>query len=134
METLCKLYSVPAESYRVHSRNVRDVKSFDREVDFYLAVGEKEFKSEVKLMGVGNPEGADAAIARASDVFVADTLSDTNKKQLDSRGVEWVELRSDHGFRRFKTVLENLQIPHEELDEENLESKINSILEEIVGK
>lgn len=80
---------------------------------------------------IGNLEIADAAIARGSGVFVADTFSDTNKRRLNSRGVEWVELRSDLGFRRFKTVLENLQIPHQELDEENLESNINRILQEI---
>lgn len=133
METLCKLYSVQNSSYRSQTRTVRGVATFSREVDFYLIRGNEEFKCEVKLMGRGNPEGADAAIARDSHVFVADTLSDTNKNQLNSIGVEWVELRTDHGFRRFKTVLENLQIPHQELDEEELESNIDSILEQTVG-
>ena len=66
-------------------------------------------------MGRGNPESADAVIARDSKVFVADKLSDTNKKQLSSRNVEWVELRSDGGFKRFDTVLKNLEIPHKKL-------------------
>lgn len=35
-------------------------------------------------MGKGNPESADAVIARDSKVFVADKLSDLNKKQLDT--------------------------------------------------
>lgn len=133
MEMLCKLYAVPASSYRTHTRNVQGAVSFDREVDFYLASEGTEFKCEVKLMGKGNPESADAVIARDSKVFVADKLSDTNKKQLNYSEIEWVELRSDLGFRRFKTVLENLKIPHEKLDEGNLESNIDSILEEIAG-
>jgi hypothetical protein len=31
-------------------------------------------------------------------VFVADKLSETNKRQLNSLGVEWVELRNHKGF------------------------------------
>jgi len=88
----------------------------------------------VKLIGKGNPESVDAVIARGSKVFVADKLSDTNKKQLEHVGIEWVELRIGQGFRRFKTVLENLQIPHQELDEEDLESNIDSILEKILAR
>lgn len=133
MEALCKLYSVPKPSYRSQTRTVRGVSTFSREVDFYLIRGSEELKCEVKLMGRGNPESADAAIARDSHIFIADTLSNTNKRQLNSRGVEWVELRSDPGFRRFKTVLENLEIPHEKLDERNLESNINSALEAVAG-
>lgn len=36
-------------------------------------------------------------------VFVADKLSDTNKKRLNSLKVEWVKMRSDGGFRRFES-------------------------------
>jgi len=133
METLCKLYAVPASACRAHMRQVRGSATFDREVDFYLVSNGAEFKCEVKLIGKGNPESTDAVIARGSKVFVADKLSDTNKKQLDHVGIEWVELRIGHGFRRFKTVLENLEIPHGELDEENLESNLDSILQETVG-
>ncbi|MDD9883401.1 MAG: CfrBI family restriction endonuclease [Gammaproteobacteria bacterium] len=133
METLCKLYAVPASAYRAHTKQTRGAATFDREVDFYLASNGVEFKCEVKLIGKGNPESADAVIARSSKVFVADKLSDTNKKQLNHLKIEWVELRSNHGFRRFKTALENLGIPHGELDEKNLESNIDSILEEVAG-
>jgi len=56
---------------------------------------------------------------------VADKLSDTNKKQLNSRKVEWVELRSDGGFRRFEMVLDHLKIPHERLPE-TIDKKLDS--------
>lgn len=133
METLCRLYAAPASAYRAHSKQTRGAATFDREVDFYLLSDDAEHKCEVKLMGKGNPESTDAVIARGSKVFIADKLSDTNKKQLEHVGIEWVELRSDVGFRRFKTVLENLQIPHDAPDEENLESSINRILEEVTS-
>lgn len=116
MITLCKLYGVKEKNYKVViPNNSKDEADFEREIDFYLVDDDHEHKCEVKLMGKGNPESADAVIARDSRVFIADKLSDTNKKQLDSRGVEWVELRDHNGFRRFKKVLEKLKIPHKDL-------------------
>ena len=119
MIALCKLYEVPEENYLIVSKGKKELEddSFEREVDFYLKNAKEEFKCEVKLMGKGNPESADAVIARDSKVFVADKLSETNKKQLDSLGVEWVELRDKElGFKRFEKVLENLKIPHKKLN------------------
>lgn len=81
-------------------------------------------------MGRGNPESADAVIARDSKVFIADKLSETNKKQLNSLGVEWVELRSAGGFKRFETVLNHLKIPHEKLPG-NIDKKLEIVFEEI---
>jgi len=100
------------KSSRIKSKNTDNDLSFEREIDFYLVKGDEEYKCEVKLMGKGNPESADAVIARDSKVFVADKLSQTNKNQLDHLGVEWVELRSSNGYLRFATVLDNLEIPH----------------------
>ena len=62
-------------------------------------------------MGKGNPESADAVIARDSKVFVADKLSETNKNQLDSLNVNWVELRNANGYKKFSVVLAHLRIP-----------------------
>src|SRR3989338_222564 len=116
MQTLCKLYGVSDKNYalKIKGEELKD-DEFEREIDFYLIKGENQYKCEVKLMGIGNPESADAIFARESKVFIADKLSDTNKKQADSLKVEWVELRSDGGFKRFDTVLKNLKIPHTKL-------------------
>ncbi|PIV53111.1 MAG: CfrBI family restriction endonuclease, partial [Elusimicrobia bacterium CG02_land_8_20_14_3_00_37_13] len=56
--------------------------------------------------------------------------SSTNKKQLNSRKVEWVELRSDGGFKRFETVLYHLKIPHGKLPE-NIDKKLEVAFREI---
>lgn len=127
MQTLCILYNVSKVNYamKLGEEDVEEA-DFTREIDFYLIKGREQHKCEVKLMGRGNPESADAVIARASKVFVADKLSDTNTKQLDSLGVEWVELRSELGFRRFETVLDNLKIPHGRLSK-NIEPELEKI-------
>ncbi len=131
METLCKLYDVNESNYsiKVKSETIEKL-PFQREIDFYLVENDNQYKCEVKLMGKGNPESADAVIARDSKIFVADKLSDTNKSQLDSRSVYWVELRAQNGYQRFKTVLDNLNIPHSDLPS-NIDDKIEQIFNEI---
>ena len=131
MLTLCKLYSVPQQNYsiKVKGEPISEV-DFEREIDFYLVREKENYKCEVKLMGKGNPESADAVIARDSKIFVADKLSETNKKQLNSLKVEWVELRDKEGFRRFKKILENLKIPHKDF-KGSIASNLNKIFEEI---
>ena len=112
MLTLCKLYQVPENNYDA-SHFVKDKgKKVDREIDFYLLNNGKEYLCEVKLMGKGNPESADAIIARDTNVFVADTLSQQNKNQCDQLGVNWIALRDKDGYKRFGLALEKLNIPH----------------------
>ena len=131
MQTLCKLYGVSNNNYSLKLKDKKIAKGdFKREIDFYLVESKNQYKCEVKLMGRGNPESADAVIARHSKVFVADKLSDTNKKQLNSLKVEWVELRSDVGFRRFETVLDHLKIPHDKLPE-NIDKELETVFKEI---
>ena len=132
MLTMCKLFNVPEENYSVKLKAKRLRKGeVNREIDFFLLEGENTSKCEVKLMGKGNPESADAVIARDSKVFVADKLSDQNKAQLDELKVEWVELRGEIGCNRFLQVLRNLNIPAEKF-EGNLEKRVEEILNEII--
>lgn len=133
MRTLCKMYQVPDANYNA-SHFVKDKgKKVDREIDFYLLNKGKEYLCEVKLMGKGNPESADAIIARNSNVFVADTLSPQNKNQCDQLGVNWVALRDKGGYKRFKTVLEKLEIPHEDY-KGDLEKDLPIILDDLFCK
>ena len=132
MITLCKIYGVADEFYKikVDNQEVDNDIDFEREIDFYLVDPKvsKEYKCEVKLMGRGNPESADAVIARDSKVFIADKLSDTNKKQLNKLKIEWVELHD--GYQRFERVLSNLKIPHSDF-KGDIDYKLEEIFKEI---
>lgn len=133
MLTLCKLYQVPENNYDA-SHFVKDKgKKVDREIDFYLLNNGEEYLCEVKLMGKGNPESADAIIARDTNVFVADTLSQQNKNQCDQLGIYWVALRDENGFQRFKLALEKLNIPHTDY-KGNLDTDLPNILNELFDK
>ncbi|WP_192945735.1 CfrBI family restriction endonuclease [Staphylococcus cohnii] len=117
MKSLCILYGVPKKNYEIVYKKAdysKDNTIFSREIDFYLINdNNKPLLCEVKLMGKGNPEVADAVIARETNLFVADTLSETNKRQLNSLDIEWIELRSYKGYSKFKEILKKLNIPHE---------------------
>ncbi len=109
MTTLCALFQVPQKYY--DQGNLPDSQ---RESDFYLFDDAGEgFPCEVKLMGKGNPESADAVYARGSRVLVANTLSELNKKQMDENGIFWVELKEVDDYKRFGQVLNALSIPYE---------------------
>lgn len=130
MLALCKLYKVAPQYYNAEHFVKDRTLDVDREIDFYLKKGSNQYKCEVKLMGQGNPESADAIIARDSNVFVADTLSQQNKNQCDQLGVSWVACRDANGYKRFKDVLVRFDIPFEDYTG-NLEEDLDAILDEI---
>ena len=130
MLTLCKLYQVSENNYNA-AHFVKDRgKKVDREIDFVLLNNDKEYLCEVKLMGKGNPESADAIIARYANVFVADTLSQQNKNQCDQLGVNWIALRDQDGYKRFGLTLEKLGIPHTDY-KGDLDTDLPRILNEL---
>ncbi|KGN80726.1 restriction endonuclease [Porphyromonadaceae bacterium COT-184 OH4590] len=127
MLTLCKLYQVPESNYDAKHFVKDKGKKVDREIDFYLLERDNKYLCEVKLMGKGNPESADAIIARSTNIFVADTLSQQNKNQCDELGIHWIALRDVNGFRKFKSILEKLQIPYNDY-KGNLDEDLPNIL------
>jgi hypothetical protein len=113
MRTLCALHRVPKQHY-----DQKLIPKSERETDFCLLDTKgKIYRCEVKLLGKGNPESADAPLAREVQVFIADTISDTMKAQLDSRGILWMELRGAHDWQKFAEILDKLGIPHKSVSQ-----------------
>jgi hypothetical protein len=131
MRTLCELYKISPENYSDKVFIKDKLKKVDREIDFYLISKNKKYLCEVKLMGQGNPESADAIFARSSDVFIADTLSQQNKNQADALGVSWVELRTKDGYRRLTKVFDRFEIPYIDYSG-NLEKDLDKILSKLI--
>ena len=113
LDKLCELAGVPKENINNSHFKKDTSKRVDREIDYKLIGRDGTvYKIEVKLMGKGNPESADATIARDSDIFVADTLSRQNCNQLSDRGTKYVILKDNpHSLEDFKQVLTDLDIP-----------------------
>lgn len=115
MLALCEKCGVKQEFINAEIFSKNKELDFDREVDFklYNFDRSKEYRVEVKLMGKGNPESADAVIARDSHIFIADTLSEQNKSQLKSLGIEFLELKNNKNiFSDFMQILQSLGIPY----------------------
>lgn len=115
MLELCRLSGVPKEYINADIFKKDGKLDFDREVDFKLFNKDKSkiYRVEVKLMGKGNPESADAVIARDTNIFIADTLSLQNKNQLKSLDIEFLELKNNkNSAADFKKILRKLKIPN----------------------
>ena len=113
LDKLCSLAGVPAENID-NTQFKRDKNlSYDREVDYKLISSSgKIYRVEVKLMGRGNPESADATFARNTDIFIADTLSEQNCRQLQEWSVKYLMLRDNRdSLNDFKKILLALDIP-----------------------
>lgn len=116
LDKLCALAGVPAKNIdNTHFKKDKR-KEYDREVDYKLISNSgKIYRIEVKLMGKGNSESADSTIARDSNIFVADTLSDQNCKQLKASGIKYLALKdNDKTLEDFKKILKELDIPFEQ--------------------
>ncbi|MDR1086669.1 MAG: CfrBI family restriction endonuclease [Endomicrobium sp.] len=131
MLALCKMYKIDKKYYDAQNFVKDKNKKVDREIDFYLVNNDKKYLCEVKLMGKGNPESADAIFARKSDVFVADTLSQQNKNQAEELGISWIALRDKDGFRRFELALDRFKIPYTKYDGD-LDKDLPNILDAII--
>ena len=115
MLALCEKCGVKQEFINAEIFSKNKELDFDREVDFklYNFDKSKEYRVEVKLMGKGNPESADVVIARDSHIFIADTLSEQNKRQLESLGIEFLELKNNKNILSdFMQILQSLGIPY----------------------
>ena len=119
VDELCKLAGVPKKNINNQTFKRNKELSYDREVDYKLISKDgKIYRVEVKLMGKGNPESADATIARDSNIFIADTLSEQNCSQLSERGIEYVILKDNkHSLRDFIQILKKLNIPNNSKEE-----------------
>ena len=134
MITLCELFSVPKHNYSSHisGGGQSSYGDFEREIDFFLTANKKNYKCEVKLMGKGNPESADAFIARESNIFIADKLSEKNKQQFKAKGCYWIELRAPNGFLQFEHILKELGIKYKKPNIKFINKQIDDILTKLL--
>ncbi|MDI1495063.1 MAG: restriction endonuclease [Cenarchaeum symbiont of Oopsacas minuta] len=125
--TLCKILKVDAKYYK---NTCIDTSDNPRESDFFL---ENEigncFRCEVKLMGKGNPESADGAMARNAAFFLADKLSDQNKSELNRRDIKWVAMADPNLLQQVSRRLNELHIPNTPYNSELTEKFIDEYLE-----
>ncbi len=105
---LCKLLKIPSKHYQ--NSHVKDPNN-PRELDFGLIDSNGRLqRCEVKLMGRGNPESADGALARGIQLFLADRLSDSNKTELNKLDIKWVAIADSNVLENFAKRLQEINI------------------------
>ena len=140
MKTLFEIYSVPIKFYAEKETEIfvetkakkgsTKTTKVKRELDYFLSDG-KQLRCEVKLIGAGNSESADAIYARNSDIFIADSLSEQNKEQLNDADVAWIELRTENCYKKFADLLRRFNIPFKDFDGD-IDEKLKTILDKIL--
>jgi len=127
MLTLSRMLKVP-EEYYIEPEDFEDT----RQADFHYFLDSEKINCEVKLMGKGNPESADAAMARYTHIFIANKISDLQKEELKKKNILWLETQGNENLLEdFSIILGELEIPHTSF-EENYKDHIDEYLDEVL--
>lgn len=92
----------------------------------------KPIKIELKLLGIGNPEIGDEALAREVDLFLIDRLSDMMKKESENRGVKVIEFKQKNPLKEIYKFFssKNVRCSEPDMTSEELKQKIEQIISE----
>ena len=106
----------------------------NREIDAIVFNKDKEpITIELKLLGIGNPEIGDEALARKVDLFLIDRLTEMMIKESEKIGVKVIEFRRENPLKEiykfFSSKNVNCSEP-EDMTSEELKEKIEKIIKE----
>ena len=133
--TIFQLLKVPEDDYvLIFDEMKRKGLVENREID---AIVFNEYKEpltiELKLLGIGNPEIGDEALARKVDLFLIDRLTDMMKMESEKIGVKVIEFRQENTLMeiyKFFTLKNVSCRPPEIITSQQFEIKINEIIDE----
>jgi hypothetical protein len=133
--TIFQLLQVPEDDYVLIFDEMRKkglVKN--REIDAIVFNRDKEpLTVELKLLGIGNPEIGDEALARKVDLFLIDRLTEMMKKESEKIGVKVIEFRQENPLVEIYNFFASKNVncsPPEEMTSKQLEDRIEKIIEE----
>ena len=104
-----------------------------KEVCLDLGKDKEPLTVELKLLGIGNPEIGDEALARKVDLFLIDRLTDMMKRESEKIGVKVIEFRQENPLMEIYKFFISKNVncsPPEEMSSKLLEDKINQIIDE----
>lgn len=131
MDIITKLLDIPEDNY--FFKDDEDSPESIRETDFFFVTDSEDILPvEIKLMGRGNPESADGAIARDVNIFFYH-LSDNNKEILSDKGIDYIEMCNGETLTQLYDILDKYSIGYDEFsgDDTELIEAIDNIIEEV---
>jgi hypothetical protein len=134
--TIFKLLNIEDNSYVIIYQKMKEKGlAGDREIDGIVFGSEnKPLSIELKLLGIGNPEIGDEALARNVALFLTDRLTDMMVEQANKIGIKVIQFRNNDPNHTLDEVYEFLAKsgvkcePPPKLSWDNMEMKIMEIL------
>lgn len=106
----------------------------NREIDAVVFNKDKEsITIELKLLGIGNPERGDDALARKVDLFLIDRLTEMMIKESEKEGVKVIEFRQGNPLKEIYKFFSSKNVScsePEDMTSEELTEKIEEIIKE----
>lgn len=106
----------------------------NREIDAIIFTKDKKpLTVELKLLGIGNPEIGDEALARQVSLFLIDKLTTMMKEEAEKIGIQVIEFRQENSLKKLYEFLKSKNVDcaePETLTSEQLKSKIKQTLEQ----
>ena len=133
--TIFQLLQVPEDDYVLIFDEMKKKGLVEnREIDAIVFNRDKEpLTVELKLLGIGNPEIGDEALARKVDLFLIDRLTEMMKRESEKIGVKVIEFRQENPLTEIYKFLTSKNVncsPPEKMTSKQLEDRIEKIIEE----
>jgi len=133
--TIFQLLQVPEDDYVLIFDEMKKKGLVEnREIDAIIFNRNKEpLTVELKLLGIGNPEIGDEALARKVDLFLIDRLTEMMKRESEKIGVKVIEFRQEKPLVEIYNFLTSKNVncsPPEKMTPKQLEDRIEKIIGE----
>jgi len=130
-----RLLKIPEDNYILTTDEMKKKGLVEnREIDAIVFSQNKEpLTIELKLLGIGNPEIGDEALARKVSLFLIDRLTDMMIEESEKIGVKVIEFRQENPLMEIYKFFTSKNVdcnPPEKMTPEELEDRINEIIKE----
>ena len=130
-----RLLKIPEDNYMLTTEEMKKKGLVEnREIDAIVFSKDKEpLTVELKLLGIGNPEIGDEALARKVSLFLIDRLTEMMKEESEKIGVKVIEFRQENPLFEIYKFFNSKNVdcsPPEKMTPKELEDKINEIIKE----
>jgi hypothetical protein len=110
--TIFQLLKIPDDDYLlVFDEMKKKDLAGNREIDAIIFTkGKKPLTVELKLLGIGNPEIGDEALARQVNLFLIDKLTAMMKDEAERIGVKVIEFRQENSLKELYKFLKSKDV------------------------
>ena len=130
-----RLLKIPEDNYVLTTEEMKKKGLVEnREIDAIVFSKDKEpLTVELKLLGIGNPEIGDEALARKVSLFLIDRLTEMMIEECEKIGVKVIEFRQENPLLEIYKFFKSKNVscsPPEKMTSKELEDEINGIIKE----